>query len=196
MNTEAAYAGIVLLIAAILLAVPGVASLLVVFRRSGSDDEGYTSMRTNVTELSREVRALSEQHIIDHVEITRLRNEVAEIPRLRNEVAYLRQEVDYWKNGVRKLKAGEEWEPRPDPVLPTQAATLRPLAVTVGLLERHFSDDELASLAMDIGLDLANVPGDTKRAHARGLAELAERQGVLAELVAAAKAARPKAKWD
>ncbi len=58
-------------------------------------------------------------------------------------------------------------------------------------LARHFSGDELRSLAADAGIDAQNVKGETLDAFAREMVLYAERRAGLGALQAAARRTRP-----
>lgn len=184
MTIDGALTIVGVLLLAMLIAAPGVVGLILVSRRR--DSASYETMERTLTSQSERILKLERQAEGYH----------NEIERLRNEVAYLRQEVAYWKGGVIALRAGEEWTPRAEPVLPTQAATLRPIAELVARIERAFNDDELADLALQLGINMEDMEGDTHKSRARGLVDAAERRDLLAELVAAAKVIRPRSKWD
>jgi len=63
------------------------------------------------------------------------------------------------------------------------------VAIRNGLRDR-FSAEELRTLCFDLGIDIENLPGDTKPAKAQQLVEYMERRGQLDRLVAAIRAAR------
>lgn len=69
----------------------------------------------------------------------------------------------------------------------TQATQLRKWLIEL------FSDEELKTLAGDLGVDLENLPGDGKEAKARELVTWAERQGRTVRLVRLMQLARPAA---
>jgi len=56
-----------------------------------------------------------------------------------------------------------------------------------------FSEEELRTLAADLGIDLADLPAEGREAQARELVGWAQRQGRVADLVAEMRRARPDA---
>ena len=74
------------------------------------------------------------------------------------------------------------------PLSPAQARLRR-------LLGRHFNEDELRELALDLGLDYEDLAGDSKRAKVRELVLYFERRQLLDELVEAVKERRPLLGW-
>lgn len=62
-------------------------------------------------------------------------------------------------------------------------------------LGAYFDENELRSLAFELGIDYENIPGTIKEAKAQGLTEKMRRLGRLDELVERAKVARPNLVW-
>lgn len=60
----------------------------------------------------------------------------------------------------------------------------------------HFNDEELRTLCFDINVDYESLPAQGKEGKARELIALQHRQGQLAVLVAACRAARPNVEWQ
>jgi len=68
-------------------------------------------------------------------------------------------------------------------------------AVLHGMLVEKFSQEELDALAFGIGIAPESYGGATRSARALALVQVASRHGQLEELAAAARKARPQARW-
>lgn len=105
----------------------------------------------------------------------------------------------YKKQQKRRLAIGET-EQQAAPVLTGQrddaAAHRRYLTRLRKQLADHFSDEELRALCFDLGVEYANLPGDTKFIKALELVADLDRKNRLAELVEAAGDMRPGLSWE
>lgn len=63
------------------------------------------------------------------------------------------------------------------------------------LVVAHFDLGELRVLCTDLGVDIQNLPGDTKELKALGLIDHLRRRGRLADLVEACRRSRPGVRW-
>ena len=84
------------------------------------------------------------------------------------------------------------WRPTRVTHLRNGGAVLLPL---YELLYDRFSDDELNDLAFRIGAGGDATGGSTHSARARSLVEYAKRHGLLDEILAAGREARPELEW-
>ncbi len=105
----------------------------------------------------------------------------------------------YQQEQVRRAASGET-EQQAAPVLTGQrddAATQRRYLTRLRKqLAEHFSDEELHALCFDLGVDYANLPGDSKFIKALELVADLNRKNRLAELVEAAGEMRPGLSWE
>lgn len=129
-----------------------------------------------------------------------LSKRVDELERAKDQ---LREQVDYLSDYIRVLvsamRTADVEVPQPPPRKGSQAALTIPndgIYTLSERLKRHFDNEEMAELALQIGLNIEDVAGDSHTAKALKLAQAADRRGILPELVAAAKAARTKVNWD
>ena len=105
----------------------------------------------------------------------------------------------YQQEQARRLTAGET-EQKSAPVLTgprdDAAAQRRYLTRLRKQLADHFSDEELHALCFDLGIEYANLPGDSKFIKALELVADLNRKNRIAELVAAASDMRPGLNWE
>ena len=105
----------------------------------------------------------------------------------------------YQQEQTRRLATGET-EQKSAPVITGQrddaAAQRRYLTRLRKQLSEHFSDEELQALCFDLGVEYANLPGDSKFIKAMELVADLSRKNRLAELVEAAGEMRPGLSWE
>lgn len=105
----------------------------------------------------------------------------------------------YQQEQERRLAAGQT-EQKAVPVLTGQrddaAAQRRYLTRLRKLLADHFSEEELHALCFDLGVEYANLPGDSKFIKALELVADLNRKDRLTELVKAAGDIRPNLNWE
>ena len=162
---------------AILLAVPSMAALLIASRRNGNS-ESYSSMRETIAFLSKRID---------------------EMERAKDK---LREQVDYLNAYVRILVTAMR---EADVIIPPPPPENRPPILVLpddGIFElsvrirQYFDNEEMTMLALELGINLEDIAGDSHAAKALKLAQAADRRVMLPELVVAEKEARPRAQWD
>ncbi|MCB9421435.1 MAG: hypothetical protein H6667_16650 [Ardenticatenaceae bacterium] len=107
--------------------------------------------------------------------------------------------AQYQQEQKRRVTTGET-EQQAAPVLEgprdDAAAQRRYLTRLRKQLADHFSDEELHALCFDLGIDYANLPGDSKFIKALELVADLNRKNRLTELVEAASDMRPGLSWE
>jgi hypothetical protein len=105
----------------------------------------------------------------------------------------------YQQDQKRRVTTGET-EQQAAPVLEgprdDAAAQRRYLTRLRKQLADHFSDEELHALCFDLGVEYANLPGDSKFIKALELVADLNRKNRIPELVTAAAAMRPGLNWE
>lgn len=105
----------------------------------------------------------------------------------------------YQQDQKRRVTTGET-EQQAAPVLEgprdDAAAQRRYLTRLRKQLADHFSDEELHALCFDLGVEYANLPGDSKFIKALELVADLNRKNRIAELVAVAAEMRPGLNWE
>lgn len=86
-------------------------------------------------------------------------------------------------------------EPPSNPKLRTDGAPESLAVALYKLIAARFNVDELADLGMSIGIQNEDIAGETITARALELVQYAQRHGMLSELIAACRKARPKTAW-
>jgi hypothetical protein len=84
-----------------------------------------------------------------------------------------------------------EWLPE-DAVMVNMPVVLPDL---VDKIRTRFSEEELADLAMRIGINAEDIPGQTHQRRAAELVDMAQRRGLTGQLIMVCREMRPRTKW-